>query len=328
MNFTQLGYFLLFIPLAAYIVWYVVRGWRSKPSMKVSTTAPFRKNTGSFRNWLMHIPFVLRIAALSLLIIALARPQSDEEWKERNVEGIDIMLVTDVSTSMLAQDLKPNRFEAAKSVALEFIDSRPNDNIGLTLFAGESFVQCPLTNSHDVLKSLLEATDLETIVRSMDDGTAIGSGVATAVSRLIDSKAKSKVVILLTDGVNNAGGITPEDAASMAKEYGIRVYTIGAATDAAKAPYPTPYGLATVDVEIDETTLKNIADVTGGLYFRATDSHSLKSIYDEIDKLERTKLQVSDFQEFEEEYQDFAFWAVIALLLELLLRYTILRRIP
>ena len=329
MTFTQKEYFLLFIPLLAYVLWYVFFGRKRKPSMKVSTVMPFVKNVKSYRNYLVHFPFILRIVALLMMILALARPQSDDEWTERYVEGIDIMLATDVSGSMLIDDLKPNRFEVAKSVAVEFIDSRPNDNIGLTLFAGESFVQCPLTNSHDILKSMLKANDVNAISRRMDNGTAIGMGIATSVSRLVDSKAKSKVVILLTDGANNIGDITPIDAAEIAKENGVRVYTIAAATDIKEIVERTPFGQIRTPIEqVDEETLKSIAEITGGKYYRATDKESLRNIYKDIDQLERTKLQVNDYREYKEEFQIFAILALVALLIELLMRFTILRRIP
>ncbi len=329
MIFSQIGYLLLFIPLIAYVVWYLFMGKRLKPSMKVSTTLPFAKDVKSFRNYLVHVPFALRVLSLALLIIVLARPQLTSEWEERDVEGIDIMLATDVSTSMLAMDLEPNRLEAAKEVAQDFISGRKDDNIGLTIFAGESFTQCPLTIDHIALANMLSAIDCDIAAKGIiADGTAIGMGIANSVSRLKDSKAVSKVIILLTDGINNRGEITPEAAADMAKEFGIRIYTIGVGTDKKEAPYPTPYGTMNVPVEIDEKTLENIAVATGGEYFRATDKESLRQIYSEIDKLERTKLNVQQYQEYEELYQFFALFAVLSLMLELLLRYTILRRIP
>ena len=329
MIFSQIGYLLLFIPLIAYVVWYLFMGKRLKPSMKVSTTLPFAKDVKSFRNYLVHVPFALRVLTLALLIIVLARPQLTSEWEERDVEGIDIMLATDVSTSMLAMDLEPNRLEAAKEVAQDFIAGRKDDNIGLTIFAGESFTQCPLTIDHIALANMLSAIDCDIAAKGIiADGTAIGMGIANSVSRLKDSKAVSKVIILLTDGINNRGEITPEAAADMAKEFGIRIYTIGVGTEKKEAPYPTPYGTMNVPVEIDEKTLKNIAEATGGEYFRATDKESLRQIYSEIDKLERTKLNVQQYQEYEELYQIFALFAVLSLMLELLLRYTILRRIP
>lgn len=329
MIFSQIGYLLLFIPLIAYVVWYLFMGKRLKPSMKVSTTLPFAKDVKSFRNYLVHVPFALRVLTLAMLIIVLARPQLTSEWEERDVEGIDIMLATDVSTSMLAMDLEPNRLEAAKEVAHDFIAGRKDDNIGLTIFAGESFTQCPLTIDHIALANMLSAIDCDIAAKGIiADGTAIGMGIANSVSRLKDSKAVSKVIILLTDGINNRGEITPEAAADMAKEFGIRIYTIGVGTDKKEAPYPTPYGTMNVPVEIDEKTLENIAEATGGEYFRATDKESLRQIYSEIDKLERTKLNVQQYQEYEELYQIFALLAVLSLMLELLLRYTILRRIP
>lgn len=329
MIFSQIGYLLLFIPLIAYVVWYLFMGKRLKPSMKVSTTLPFAKDVKSFRNYLVHVPFALRVLTLALLIIVLARPQLTSEWEERDVEGIDIMLATDVSTSMLAMDLEPNRLEAAKEVAQDFIAGRKDDNIGLTIFAGESFTQCPLTIDHIALANMLSAIDCDIAAKGIiADGTAIGMGIANSVSRLKDSKAVSKVIILLTDGINNRGEITPEAAADMAKEFGIRIYTIGVGTEKKEAPYPTPYGTMNVPVEIDEKTLENIAEATGGEYFRATDKESLRQIYSEIDKLERTKLNVQQYQEYEELYQIFALLAVLSLMLELLLRYTILRRIP
>ena len=329
MIFSNIAYLLLFIPLIAYVAWYLLVGKGLKPSMKVSTTLPFVGKVKSYKNYLVHVPFASRVIALSLLIIVLARPQLTSEWEERDVEGIDIMLATDVSTSMLAMDLQPNRLEAAKEVAQDFIAGRPNDNIGLTIFAGESFTQCPLTIDHIALANMLSAVDCDIAAKGIiADGTAIGMGIANSVSRLKDSKAVSKVIILLTDGINNRGEITPEASAEMAKEFGVRIYTIGVGTDKKEAPYPTPYGSMNVPVEIDEKTLGNIAEATGGRYFRATDKQSLRDIYNEIDKLERTKLNVQQYQEYEELYQLFALLAILFLMIELLLRYTVLRRIP
>ena len=329
MIFSNIAYLLLFIPLIAYVAWYLLVGKGLKPSMKVSTTLPFAGKVKSYKNYLVHVPFASRVIALSLLIIVLARPQLTSEWEEKDVEGIDIMLATDVSTSMLAMDLQPNRLEAAKEVAQDFIAGRPNDNIGLTIFAGESFTQCPLTIDHIALANMLSAVDCDIAAKGIiADGTAIGMGIANSVSRLKDSKAVSKVIILLTDGINKRGEITPEASAEMAKEFGVRIYTIGVGTDKKEAPYPTPYGSMNVPVEIDEKTLGNIAEATGGRYFRATDKQSLRDIYNEIDKLERTKLNVQQYQEYEELYQLFALLAILFLMIELLLRYTVLRRIP
>ena len=328
MIFSNIAYLLLFIPLIAYTLWYILMGRKLKPSMKVSTTLPFAGNIKSFRNYLVHVPFILRVITLSMIIIVLSRPQSADFWEERNIEGIDIMLASDVSTSMLAMDLKPNRLEASKDVAKEFVAGRQHDNIGLTIFAGESFTQCPLTIDHNALSNMISAVDCEIAAKGIiDDGTAIGMGIANSVLRLKDSEAKSKVIILLTDGINNRGEISPESAAEMAKEYGIRIYTIGVGTDKKTAPYPTPYGVQDVPVEIDETTLMDIAAVTDGKYFRATDKESLSKIYQEIDKLERTKLNVQEYKEYLELYQVFALVAAVSILLEILIRFAVIRRI-
>lgn len=275
----------------------------------------------------MHAPFILRIIVLSLVILILARPQTTNNWQNSEVEGIDIMLAIDVSTSMLAEDLKPNRLEAAKDVAAEFISGRPNDNIGITLFAGESFTQCPLTVDHTVLLNLFQSINSGIV----EDGTAVGMGIANAVSRLKDSKAKSKVIILLTDGTNNKGDISPLTAADIAKSFGIRVYTIGVGTNG-MAPYPLRVAgtiqYINTPVEIDEKTLTQIAITTNGNYFRATNNSKLKEVYKEIDKLERTKLNVKQYSKRHEEYQWFALIALLFLLLEFYLRNSILKKIP
>lgn len=329
MVLLNIGYLLLFIPLIGYIVWYILRGRHCNPSMKVSTVLPYMKGVKSYKNYLLHLPFVLRVVTLSMVIIVLARPQSTNSWQNTEVEGIDIMLAMDVSTSMLAMDFKPNRIEAAKEVAAEFINGRPNDNIGLTIFAGESFTQCPLTIDHTVLLNMLNGVKCDIAAQGIiEDGTAIGMGVANAVSRLKDSKAKSKVIILLTDGSNNGGEISPEMSADIAKQFGIRVYTIGVGKNG-EAPYPYYGGqIVNVPVEIDENTLQKIADITDGNYYRATSNTKLKEIYEQIDKLERTKLNVKEFSKCEEEYLVFAIVAFAALFLEILLRNTILKRIP
>ncbi len=329
MVLLNIGYLLLFIPLIGYIVWYILRGRHCNPSMKVSTVLPYMKGVKSYKNYLLHLPFVLRVVTLSMVIIVLARPQSTNSWQNTEVEGIDIMLAMDVSTSMLAMDFKPNRIEAAKEVAAEFINGRPNDNIGLTIFAGESFTQCPLTIDHTVLLNMLNGVKCDIAAQGIiEDGTAIGMGVANAVSRLKDSKAKSKVIILLTDGSNNGGEISPEMSADIAKQFGIRVYTIGVGKNG-EAPYPYYGGqIVNVPVEIDENTLQKIADITDGNYYRATSNTKLKEIYEQIDKLERTKLNVKEFSKREEEYLVFAIIAFAALFLEILLRNTILKRIP
>ena len=329
MVFSNIGYFLLFIPLIGYVVWYLMAGRHKVPAMKVSTASHFiRKGIKSYKNYLIHLPFALRVLTFSMVIMVLARPQSTNSWQNADVEGIDIMLAMDVSTSMLAMDLSPNRLEAAKQVAAEFVNGRPNDNIGLTIFAGESFTQCPLTVDHTVMLNMLNAVKCDIAAQGIiEDGTAIGMGVANAVSRLKESKAKSKVIILLTDGSNNRGEISPEAAAEIAKQFGIRVYTIGVGTNG-EAPYPYGGQVVNVPVEIDETTLNKIATITDGSYYRATSNSALKEVYEKIDKLERTKLSVKEYSRREEEYALFAIIALASLMLELLLRFTLLKRIP
>jgi Ca-activated chloride channel family protein len=269
----------------------------------------------------------LRVVVIALLIVVLARPQSTDNWENTTTEGIDIVMAMDISSSMLAQDLKPNRLEAAKDVAAAFVNGRPNDNIGLVVFSGESFTQCPLTTDHTVLLNLFK--DIQSGM--IEDGTAVGLGLANAVSRIKDSQAKSKVIILLTDGSNNMGEIAPVTAAEIAKTFGIRVYTIGVGTQG-EAPYPfqTAFGVQyqNVKVEIDEKTLNEIAVTTGGKYFRATDNASLKSIYSEIDQMEKVKISVQQYSKKQEEYKDLALLIFALLLMEILLRYTLFRNIP
>lgn len=332
MTFANPGYFLLLLPIVAYIVWYLLRNDRIEPSMQVSTTSMYTQLPKSPLTWLRHIPFLLRSAGLVLLIIVLARPQSTHSWQRSEVEGIDIMMAVDISTSMLAEDLKPNRLEAAKQVAADFINGRPNDNIGLTIFAGQSFTQSPLTTDHTVLLNIFNNVSCKMVQEGIImDGTAIGDGIANAITRLKDSKAKSKVIILLTDGSNNRGEISPLTAAEIAKTFGIRVYTIGVGTNGT-APYPITYGGTTmyqnIPVEIDENTLQQIAQTADGQYYRATSNSKLKEVYEEIDKMEKTKLNVKDFSRKNEEFMPFALAAALCILLEMLLRLTLLRRIP
>ena len=300
--------------------------------MRMSDTNAYRRAPRSWKVTLMPLQPLLRIATFVLIVFVLARPQTSNSWKDKTVEGIDIMLAMDVSTSMLAEDLTPNRIEAAKKVAAEFIADRPNDNIGLTIFAGESFTQCPMTIDHASLLNLLHNVRADIAARGLiQDGTAIGMGLANAVARLKDSKAKSKVIILLTDGSNNMGDISPMTAAEIAKSLGIRVYTIGAGTNGT-ARYPMPVGggvqYVNLPVEIDTKTLNDISNATDGKFFRATNTRELQQIYKEIDQLEKTKLNVKRFSKRYEAYQPFALAAILTLLLELLLRVTIFRRIP
>lgn len=332
MTFANLEYFFLLLLLIPYVLWYLLRKKKSEPTMRLSDTYAYHAAPVSWKVRLLHLPFLLRIATFILIIIVLARPQTSNSWKNTTVEGIDIMLVMDVSTSMLAEDLKPNRLEAAKSVAADFIVGRPDDNIGLTIFAGEAFTQCPMTTDHASLLNLLHGTRTDLASKGLiQDGTAIGMGLANAVSRLKGSKAKSKVVILLTDGSNNMGDLSPMTSAEIAKSLGIRVYTIGVGTDKT-APYPYNVGgrieYINMPVEIDMETLSKIAAATDGEFYRATNTKQLKQIYQDIDKLEKTKLNVKKFSKRYEAYQPFALAAVILLLLELLLRITVLKRIP
>ena len=324
-NPTYLYLLLLLIPM---IGWYIWKLCKSQASLQVSSSEAFdAPGATSWKVYLRHVPFILRMAAVTVLIIILARPQSTNSWQNTSTEGIDIVLAMDISSSMLAQDLKPNRLEASKDVAASFINGRPNDNIGLVVFAAESFTQCPLTTDHTVLLNLFK--DIQPGI--IQDGTAIGLGLANAVSRIKDSQAKSKVIILLTDGVNNAGEIAPVTAAEIAKTFGIRVYSIGVGTQG-MAPYPfqTAFGVQYQDipVEIDEATLKQVAATTGGQYFRATDNASLKEIYSEIDKMEKTKISVQQYSKKQEEYKNWALLLFALLLVEILQQNTLLRNIP
>ncbi|MBO4801582.1 MAG: VWA domain-containing protein [Bacteroidaceae bacterium] len=326
-------YFLLLLLLAIpYIVWYILRSRTSESTLQVSSTTAFRRAPRTLRQYLVHAPFLLRLLAYVMIVLVLCRPQTSNSWSDRTIEGIDIMLCVDISTSMLAEDLKPNRIEAAKKVASEFISGRPNDNIGLTIFSGESFTQCPMTTDHAVLLNLFQNVNCNMVQRGlMEDGTAIGMGLANAISRLKDSQAKSKVIILLTDGSNNAGDISPLTAAEIAKSFGIRVYTIGVGTNGT-ARYPYPVGghieYINIPVEIDEKTLASIARATDGEFYRATNNAKLREVYQEIDKLEKTKMNVKQYSKRYEAFAPFALLACLFLLLELLLRETILKKIP
>ncbi|MDR0962178.1 MAG: VWA domain-containing protein [Mediterranea sp.] len=327
MVFANIEYLFLLLLLIPYIIWYILKRKNSEATLQISDARVYAHAPKSYKNYLLHAPFILRIIALILIIVVLARPQSTDSWQNSEIEGIDIMLTLDVSTSMLAEDLKPNRLEAAKDVAAAFINGRPNDNIGITLFSGESFTQCPLTVDHAVLLNLLKSVQCGMI----QDGTAIGVGIANAVAHLKDSKAKSKVVILLTDGVNNQGDVSPMTAAEIAKQFGIRVYTIGVGANG-MAPYPYPVGntvqYVNVPVELDEKMLTDIAATTDGHYYRATSTSKLREVYEQIDKLEKTKLNVKEFSKREEEYRLYALAALLCLLLEVLLRNSILKKIP
>ena len=306
---------------------YVYRTLRGGAAIRISTLGALSRPRRTVKYYLRHLPFVLRCAAVALIIMALARPQYVEHDSRTTSEGIDIVLAIDVSGSMLARDFRPDRITAAKEVAGNFIVDRRGDRIGLVVFSGESFTQSPLTTDQAVLVNVMK--DIHSGM--IEDGTAIGLGLANAVNRLKDSKAKSKVVILLTDGVNNRGAIAPITAAELAKTFGIRVYTIGVGT-LGEAPYPvqTPFGmqLQRMPVEIDEDILTQIADMTGGKYFRATDNKKLEQIYQEIDQLEKSKVEVKHFSRKNEQYFYFALIGALLLIVEALGRYTLLRKIP
>jgi Ca-activated chloride channel family protein len=297
-----------------------------KPHLRVSTAVPWKRTGTGAPAILRHLPFVLRIAALSLIIVAIARPRSSSQMEKIDTEGIDIVLTMDVSTSMLARDFNPDRISAAKDIAIEFIAQRPTDRIGIVVFAGESYTQCPLTTDRSTLINLMKEVQTDLI----EDGTAIGNGLATAVARMADSDAKSRVVILLTDGVNNSGEIAPLTAAEIANTYGVRVYTIGVGANGT-APYPvmTPWGvdIQRVEVEIDEDLLKSIAETTGGRYFRATDNTKLAEIYSEINRMEKARTTIDSFPVYKELFMRYALLALACLLLELMLRL-LFRRLP
>lgn len=326
-TFLHPGFFYLLLIIPAYVAWYIWKQRTLQPTMQMSTLSPFAGMKISSRAYLRHSLLVLRMLALAAVICVMARPQSYDSVRNEETEGIDIVMAMDISGSMLAEDFKPNRLEAAKDVATQFISGRQNDNIGLVIFSGESFTQCPLTIDHMVLINLFR--DIKTGM--LEDGTAIGLGLSTAVSRIKDSKAKSKVIILLTDGVNNRGEISPITAAEIAQSFGVRVYTIGIGSmGTAPYPYQTAFGVQYRDeeVKIDESLLNQISQMTNGKYFRATDKNSLKSIYQEIDQMEKTKIDVKEFSRHTDEYFIFGLAAMFFLLLEIILRNTLLRNLP
>jgi Ca-activated chloride channel family protein len=295
------------------------------PHLRVSTSVPWLVKKTSVATSLRHIPFAFRIIALTLIIVAMARPRSSEVIEKIDAEGIDIVMAMDVSTSMLARDFTPDRISASKDIAIEFIAQRPTDRMGIVVFAGESYTQCPLTTDRAALINMMKEVETGLI----DDGTAIGNGLATAIARMKDSDAKSRVVILLTDGVNNSGEMSPQMAVEIAKTYGIRVYTIGVGREG-MAPYPvmTPWGveIKNLEVEIDEDLLKHIADETGGRYFRANDNTKLAEIYNEINQMEKARTTVDSFPVYKELFGKYALWALLALLAELIFNWFVIRR--
>jgi Ca-activated chloride channel family protein len=318
-------FLLVLVPLLA--AWYFYRRRINQADLQVSGSEAFEQPKWSLRMILLRSLYVLRLLAITLLIIAFARPQTSLKRQDITVEGIDIILALDISGSMLARDFRPDRLEASKSVAGDFIDGRPDDRIGLVVFSGEAFTQCPLTTDHSVLKNLLSEMQSGMI----EDGTALGDGLATAVNRLRESKAVSKVIILLTDGVNNMGALDPNSAAEIAKLYGIRIYTIGVGT-IGMAPYPfqTPFGIEirNIEVQIDEPLLKNISKMTDGVYYRATNNEKLRQVFQEIDKLEKSKIDVTEFRKKKEEYLPLALLALALFGLEMIFRYVLLKNIP
>jgi Ca-activated chloride channel family protein len=323
-EFAHPGFFWLFISIPLMVGWYIWKQKQLQGNLAMPTIRGFAMITKSMLPRFRHLSIVLRSLAMAALIVALARPQSSLSWQDTTTEGIDIVIASDISGSMLAEDFKPNRLEAGKNIAINFIQNRPNDRIGLVVFSGESFTQCPLTIDHSVLVNLY--ADIKNGM--IEDGTAIGMGLATAVNRLKDSEAKSKVIILLTDGSNNSGSIPPVTAAEIAKQFGVRVYTVGIGTNGF-APYPvqTPMGIQyqRMKVDIDEGTLNKIATITGGRYFRATNNSALKDIYEQIDKLEKAKIDVTQYRKKTERFLPYAIIALALLSLEFLTKNTLLK---
>lgn len=327
MIFDNPWYLLLLLLLIPAIVWYILKHKKAQASMSVSSTEAFDKMPRTYKSYLRHVVFVLRLLVIACVIVVLARPMTTDSWHKSSTEGVDVIVALDISGSMLSRDFEPNRLEAAKSVAAQFVAGREYDNIGLVVFAGEGFTMCPMTTDHAVLLNLMKDVDCGMLV----DGTAVGDGLATAVNRIKDGPAKSKTIILLTDGTNNAGVVDPITAAEIARSYGIRVYTIGVGTKGmAPSPVMTPYGIRyqNMPVEIDEDKLRQIASIGDGQYFRATDEDVLRNVFAEIDEMEKTKLSVQQFSRREEAYMPWAIAAMLLLAIEIILRYTLLRNIP
>lgn len=328
MHFAHPDFLWTLLILVPLIVWYVLKQRDSYATMALSTTAPFAALPRTWKQYLRHLLFVLRLATLACLIVVMARPQQRDSWRTTSTEGTDIVLALDVSSSMMARDFKPDRFEAAKEVATKFIAGRESDNIGIVIFAGESLTGVPMTVDITQLLSYLQNLSMGVL----EDGTAIGDGIATSLNRLKEGKAKSKSIILLTDGSNNTGVVAPVTAAEVAKELGVKIYTIGVGTNG-NAPYPVRTLTGRIEFEsqpvvIDEATLKTIAETTGGKYFRATGNRVLSEIFEEIDKLEKTQMDVRHFSHTEDNYMMWAWLALGLFTLELLLRFTVLRTIP
>lgn len=322
---SYLWFLLLLIP---YILWYYWKNDKNYASLYISTLAPYNTQKMPLRAWLLHALFLVRIISIAILVIILARPQTYDKWSTSRTEGTDIILALDISTSMLARDFKPDRFEAAKDVAAKFVNGRENDNIGVVIFAGESFTAVPMTTDRSLLINYIH--DIR--MGMLQDATAIGDGLATSINRIKDGKAKSKSIILLTDGSNNTGNVAPLTAAEIAKKYGIKVYTIGIGKNG-MAPFPQENAFGRIEyvnmpVVIDETTLKSIASMTGGKYYRATDNNVLTQIFEEIDSLEKTTLDVRNYSHTEDDYMVWAWLAFGLIIFEIITRNTVLRTIP
>jgi len=330
MAFLNPGYLFLLILLIPAVAFYIWKMKKSHATLQVPSTSPFAKVPASWKEYLIHVNFALLAASYIMVVLVLSRPQSSDSWSQSNTEGIDIVLAMDISYSMQTQDFKPNRLEAAKDVASNFVSGRPNDNIGMVIFGKESYTLCPMTSDHAVLSNMVQSIDFDLVDGSL---TAIGNGLVTALNRIRHGEAKSKVVILLTDGSNNAGDVSPNDAASVAQSLSIRVYTIGVGTDK-EFEQTTGYDIfgrpikQTIKPDLDEDLLKNIARTTGGRYFRATTKEKLTAIFEEIDQMEKTKMSVREFSRREEEFLPFAIAAILLLVLHVVLRQTILKNIP
>ncbi len=326
-TFAQPWVLLLLAVIPLLVFWYLRRGGAATTDVRYSTLQAFSLVAPTLRERTRHVPFILKTAAVALLIVALARPQSTSQGENVTTEGIDIVLLLDISTSMLAEDFQPNRIQAAKDVALSFVDGRKHDRIGLVVFAGQSFTQCPMTLDYRVLKNLLRVVKPGMV----EDGTAIGMAIAQGVNRLKDSKARSRVMILLTDGMNNRGEIDPITAAQIAQTFGIRIYTIGVGT-VGEAPYPIPtaFGIRyqMMPVDVDEKTLGRIAELTGGKYFRATNNQALKNIYGEIDRMEKTRIDVRSYRTVAEYFYGWAGLGLLCGFLGTVLGVTVWRKVP
>lgn len=328
MQFAHPQYLWLFILYIPLIVWYILKLRKSHPTLAISSIRQYSKLPRSFKEYLIHVMFLMRLCVIGCIIIILARPQTRDSWRTSSTEGTDIILALDISSSMLARDFKPDRLEAAKNVASKFVSGRESDNIGVVIFAGESFTAVPMTTDRSLLVNYINEINMQ----MLEDGTAIGDGLATSINRIKDGKAKSKSIILLTDGSNNTGNVAPMTAAEIAKKYGIKVYTIGVGRNG-NAPYPQTNMFGAIEyvnmpVVIDEATLQNIASVTGGKYFRATGNNVLTEIFNEIDKLEKTEMDVKHFSHTEDDYMMWAWFAFGIFILEIVIRHTILRTIP